>query len=88
MRHHQRAAFAALYQSRSAHFPVCSSLISSGLRRFILRADRHFSHLLILTKDIHNRGHPGIGNKGIAVTTALVQILSTDLAKALAVLSA
>jgi len=41
VRHHQCATFAALYQSRSAHLPVCSSLISSALRRFILRTNRH-----------------------------------------------
>ena len=41
VRHHQCAAFAALYQCRSAHFPVCSSLISSTFGRFILRTNRH-----------------------------------------------
>ena len=39
--HHKRAASAALYQSRSFHFPVCSSLIPSALGRFILRTNRH-----------------------------------------------
>ena len=41
VRHHQGAAFAALNQCRSTHFPVCSSLISSCFGRFILRTNRH-----------------------------------------------
>ena len=41
VRHHQCTTFAALYQCRSAHFPVCSSLISSTFGRFILRTNRH-----------------------------------------------
>ena len=41
VRHHQCAAFAALHQSGCAHFPICPSLISSGLGRLILRTDRH-----------------------------------------------
>ena len=41
VRHHKCAAFAALYQCRSTHFPVCSSLISSTFGRFILRTNRH-----------------------------------------------
>ena len=39
VRHHQCTTFAALYQCRSAHFPVCSSLISSTFGRFILRTN-------------------------------------------------
>ena len=39
VRHHQLAAFAAFYEIRSSHFPVCSSFISSSFGRFILRAD-------------------------------------------------
>ena len=41
VRHHQRAAFAALYKSRSAHFPVSPSLVASSFGRFIFRTDRH-----------------------------------------------
>lgn len=41
VRHHKCAALAALYQCRSAHFPVRSSLISSTFGRFILRTNRH-----------------------------------------------
>ena len=39
VRHHKLAAFAAFYEIRSSHFPVCSSFISSSFGRFILRAD-------------------------------------------------
>ncbi len=39
VRNHQRAAFAAFYQCRSAHFPVRSSSVSSSLGRFILRTN-------------------------------------------------
>lgn len=39
VRHHQRAAFAALYKSRSAHFPICASLVTSSFGRFIFRTD-------------------------------------------------
>ena len=46
MRHHKRTTFAAFYQVRSTHFPVCSSLISSSFGRFILRTNRHRLHLL------------------------------------------
>ena len=46
MGHHQSAAFAALYQVRSAHFPICSPAVSSRFGRFIFRADRHSLHLL------------------------------------------
>ena len=46
MRHHKSTTFAAFYQVRSAHFPVCSSLISSSFGRFILRTNRHRLHLL------------------------------------------
>lgn len=42
MWHHQSATLAALYKIWSSHFPVCSSTISSSLRRFILWTDRHF----------------------------------------------
>ena len=49
VRHHQRAALRALYQSGSTHFPVCSSLISSSLGRFVLRTDGHILHLLVKT---------------------------------------
>ena len=41
VRSHQLTAFAALYQSGSRHFPVCSSFISSCLGRFIFWTDRH-----------------------------------------------
>lgn len=41
VRKHQLAAFAALNESRSRHFPVCSSLISSRLGAFIFWTDRH-----------------------------------------------
>lgn len=44
VRHHQCTTFAALYQCRSAHFPVCSSLIASCFGRFILWADGHFGY--------------------------------------------
>ncbi len=46
MRHHKSTAFAAFYQVRSTHLPVCSSLISSSFGRFILWTNRHRSHLL------------------------------------------
>lgn len=46
MRHHQLTALAALYKIHRAHLPVCSSLISSSLGRFILRTNRHRFHLL------------------------------------------
>ena len=42
--HHKCAAFAAFYKVRSAHFPVCSSLIASCFGRFILWADGHFGY--------------------------------------------
>ena len=35
VRHHQCTTFAALYQCRSAHFPVCSSLIASCFGRLL-----------------------------------------------------
>ena len=41
VRNHQLAAFAAFYQSRSSHFPVCSSSVTSSLGRFIFRTNRH-----------------------------------------------
>jgi len=41
VRHHQCTALAALNQSRSTHLPVCSSLISSTFRRFVLGTNRH-----------------------------------------------
>ena len=72
VRHHQRAALAALYQGRSAHFPVRSSLVSSGFGRFILRADRHYLHLLVLTKYIHDCRHSGVWNEGIAAALPFV----------------
>ena len=46
VRHHKSTTFAAFYQVRSTHFPVCSSLISSSFGRFILRTNRHRLHLL------------------------------------------
>ncbi len=36
VRHHKCAAFAAFYKIRSAHFPVCSSLVASCFGSFIL----------------------------------------------------
>lgn len=39
---HKSAALAAPYQSGSTHLPVCSPLIPSTLRRFILRTNRHY----------------------------------------------
>lgn len=46
MRHHKSTTLAALYQIDSAHLPVCSTLISSSLRSFILWTNRHVLHLL------------------------------------------
>ena len=46
VRQHQGAALRALYQVGSAHLPVRSAAVSSRLRGFILRTDRHGSHLL------------------------------------------
>ncbi len=47
--HHKRTALAALYQCRSAHFPVRSPLISPAFGRFILRTNRHcYTSLLAL----------------------------------------
>lgn len=46
VRHHKSSAFAAAYESRRRHFPVCMSLISPGLGSFIFWADGHCSHLL------------------------------------------
>ena len=45
MRHHKSTTLAALYQIDSAHLPVCSTLISSSLRSFILWTNRHVLHL-------------------------------------------
>jgi hypothetical protein len=58
VRHHKGTALAALNESRSSHFPVCSSSVSVASRRFILRADRHLLHLLssleyVLTQKEH-----------------------------------
>ena len=39
--HNERSALAALHQIHFRHLPVCVSLISSGFRSFIFRADRH-----------------------------------------------
>lgn len=44
--HHKSTAFAAFYQIRSTHLPVCSSLIASSFGRFILWTNRHRLHLL------------------------------------------
>ena len=41
VRYHKHTASAALYQSGSTHFPVCSPLIPSAFGRFILRTNRH-----------------------------------------------
>ena len=60
VRHHQRTTFAAFYQVRSSHFPVCSSFISSSFGRFILRADWHVLHLLKFAKDITDFRHSWI----------------------------
>ena len=86
--YHQCAAFAAFYQSRSRHFPVCSSLISPCTGRFILGTNRHTLHLLIRVKDILYRRHPGVRNEGIASTFSQVQILSAYPANSFAVRSA
>ena len=50
MGHHQLSTFAAFYQSRSSHFPVCPSLISSPFGRFILWTYRHGHTSLNLLK--------------------------------------
>ena len=42
VRQHQRAAFATLHKSRSGHFPVRASLVTSSFGRFIFRTNRHF----------------------------------------------
>lgn len=42
--YHQSATFTAFYQSWSSHLPVCSTLISSRFRRFILRTDTHVDY--------------------------------------------
>ena len=68
VRHHQSAALAALYQIGSRHFPVCSSLISSRFRCFILRADGHRLHLLKLTEYITNNSHSRVCLCGVAIT--------------------
>ena len=60
VRHHKLAAFAAFYEIRSSHFPVCSSFISSSFGRFILRADWHVLHLLKFAKDITDFRHSWI----------------------------
>ena len=60
VRHHQRTTFAAFYQVRSSHFPVCSSFISSGFRWFILWTDGHQLHLLKILKYITDNSHSGI----------------------------
>ena len=60
MGHHQSSAFAALYQIACAHFPISSALISSGLGRPILWANRHGLHLLKLLKYILDYRHPWI----------------------------
>jgi hypothetical protein len=39
VRLHKSSTLAALYESRSRHLPVSSSLISSSLGRFVLGAD-------------------------------------------------
>ena len=47
VRHHKRAALAALYKIRSSHLPVCSATVSSCLGMFILRTNStHRLHLL------------------------------------------
>ena len=57
MRHHQFAAFAAFYQIWCAHFPVCSSFISSSFGWFILWTDGHTLHLLKLAEYIAKGCH-------------------------------
>ena len=44
VRYHESATLAALNQSRIAHLPVCSTAVSSSLRRFIFRTNRHRIH--------------------------------------------
>ena len=47
VRHHKRAALAALYEIGSSHFPVSSATVSSCLGMFVLRTNStHGSHLL------------------------------------------
>jgi len=41
MRSHQFSACRALNKIRNSHLPVCSSLVSSCFRNFILRTNRH-----------------------------------------------
>ena len=61
MRHHKSTTLAALYQIDSAHLPVCSTLISSSLRSFILWTNRHGLHLLQLFKNIRVWGSVFVG---------------------------
>ena len=57
VRHHQGAAFAAFYQVRSTHLPVCTSFIASCFRCFVLWTYGHRLHLLKFTKYITDSCH-------------------------------
>lgn len=72
MGHHQSSAFAALYQIACAHFPIGSALISSGLGRPILWANRHGLHLLKLLKYILDYRHPRIWRTAFTGTGPVV----------------
>ena len=88
MRHHQSSTLAALYQIHCAHFPIGSTLISSGLGRPILWANRHGLHLLKLLKYILDYRHPWIWRTAFTGTGFVIQIHTTPVANSSAIFPA
>ena len=74
VRHHQGAAFAAFYQVRSTHLPVCTSFIASCFRCFVLWTYGHRLHLLKFAKYITDYRHSGVRAGLVTVTRAFVPI--------------
>ena len=88
VRHHQGAAFAAFYQVRSTHLPVCTSFIASCFRCFVLWTYGHRLHLLKFTKYITDSCHAGILRLLCTSAGTVVEVFPTLAADAFAVISA
>lgn len=88
VRHHQGAAFAAFYQIRSAHLPVCTSFITSCFRCFVLWTYGHRLHLLKFTKYITDSCHAGILRLLCASAGTFIEVFPTLAADTFTVFSA
>ena len=88
VRHHKGSALAAFYQVWCAHFPVCSSFVSSCFRRFILWTNWHRLHLLKILKYITDNWHSRVEPRIFTVTGTFIQVLTTYVANTFTVFAA